>query len=211
MEMAKGVWAAKPKEFEMRGSEYYQGGYSGTHGTGLPSVRKMVDWMSSEDNRDFLSEIISAGRRAFRMLPVRTNEELMKRIEEYFSIVQGRRVPPTVEEFCLYLGLSVQGVRDRINCVVSGFPDIQMYGTTSEILIRAMDVLHTADAIQAMRKMSDNSVYIFRSKNYYGMQDTKDQPITINLTTPDALPPEQIAKLLPELVPDRSMEGVEVI
>lgn len=202
---------AVPKEFVMRGPDHYFNGYGGTRPRAIPCVRKMVDWMSSEDNRDFLSEIISAGRRAFRMMPVRSNEEMMKRIEEYFSIVQGRRVPPTVEEFCLYLGFGVQAVRDRINGVVLGFPDIQPYGTTQEILTRAMDVLHTADAIQAMRKMSDNSVYIFRSKNYYGMQDTKDQPITINLTTPDALPPEQIAKLLPELVPDRSMEGVEVI
>lgn len=202
-----------PKEFVMRDEEYYRrvardpwhkGGY-------FPKMQGLVWWMASEDNRDFLSEVISAGRRAFRMHPVKSNEELISRIEEYFSIVQGRRVPPTVEEFSLYLGYSVKVLRELILGQAVGFPDVAKYGETSAILTRAMDVLHSADAIQAMRRMSDASTYIFRSKNYYDMRDTRDAPIMVSFVTPEALPADQIAKMLPDLAQDRNMDDVTVI
>lgn len=177
----------------------------------LPSVRGKVWYMASEDNRDFLSEVIAAGRRAFNMKPVRSNEELVQRIQEYFSIAQGRRVPPTMEEFGLYLGYSSRDVLAWANGSNPGFADTETYGTTMQISTRAIDILHNADAVQAMRRISDPSTYIFRSKNYYDMHDTAPAQLQITFATPEALPPDQIAKMLPELVPDRSTDDVEII
>lgn len=202
----------------LRDEEYYQRKYGRDKrkngypvGQFLPRVGKAMAWMSSEDNRDFLSEIISAGRRAFKQKTVRSNEELIRRIDEYFAVVQGRRVPPTVEEFCLYLGMNTATVYDIMRGSQQGFPDYVANGDTGSILKKAMNVLHVADAVQAMKKMTDNTVYIFRSKNYYDMQDKTEQPIRITFETPEALPPEQIAKMIPDMTADRSMEDVTVI
>ena len=214
--MHKGVrqfrqYADQIKSFEMRDEAYYANLAAG-HGRYLPHNRKLVFWMANEDNRDLLAEVIAAGRRAFNMRPVGSNRELLDRIQEYFSIVQGRRVPPTMEEFSLYMGYNSQYILSLIHETSPGFPDIGVNGlTTAQILLRAVEVIHNADAVQSMRRMSDVSTYIFRSKNYYGMKDTRETPITITFQTPDALPPEQIVQMLPDLAPDRSMEGVEVI
>lgn len=207
--MAKGYRQGVPHEFVMRDAEYYRKAATGKCQY-APSVRRLTWWMDTEDNRDLLAEVISAGRRAFRMKPVTSNRELLERIDEYFSVVQGRRVPPTVEEFSLYMGFSVATLYKLISGQNSGYPD-QIYGlSTGEIFKKALDMLHQADAIQASKRIADPATYIFRSKNYYGMRDNADAPITINVTVPEALPPEQIAKMLPDLTPDRSMEGVVV-
>lgn len=200
-----------PKVFTMRDEEYYKKLSKG-RARYIPNVVKGLWWMSSEDNRDLLSEVIAASRRALRMMPVNSNAELIDRIDEYFSIVQGRRVPPTIEEFSLYMGYSTQVIRAMAEGTNLGFPDIPYPGcTTKKLLERCIEALHAADAVQAMKRMSDSTTYIFRSKNYYGMRDNRETPIQINLKTPDALPPDQIAKLLPELVPDRSMDDVDIV
>lgn len=198
------------REITLRDEEFYKS-YGNKKGQYLPSVQRVKAWMSSEDNRDFLSEVISAGRRAFKQKTVRSNEELVRRIDEYFAVIQGRRVPPTVEEFCLYLGMNTATVYDIMNGHQQGFPDYASAGDTGTLLKKAIDVLHVTDAVQAMKKMTDNTVYIFRSKNYYGLQDKAEQPIRITFETPEALPPEQIAKMIPDMTADRSMEDVTVI
>lgn len=209
--MAKGYrQPSRDKSFVMRDEEYYAS-VARRNCRVLPHLRGKVWYMASEDNRDFLAEVIAAGRRAFSMKPVKTNAELVQRIQEYFSIVQGRRVPPTMEEFGLYLGYTAKAVLDWANGVNPGFSDTEIYGPTCGIAARAVEILHSADAVQAMRRISDPSVYIFRSKNYYNMHDTAPQTLQITFATPEALPPDQIAKMLPELVPDRSTDDVEVI
>ena len=197
--------------FDMRSAEYYPNLAKNPLAASLPNIKGKVWYMANEDNRDFLSEVIAAGRRAFNMRPVKTNEELVARIQEYFSIVQGRRVPPTMEEFGLYLGYTSHAVLAWANGSNPGFPDSENYGSTQSIISRAVDILHSADAVQAMRRISDPSTYIFRSKNYYDMHDTAPAQLQITFATPEALPPDQIAKMLPELVPDRSTDDVEVI
>lgn len=209
--MAKGYrQPSRDKSFVMRDEEYYAS-VARRNCRVLPHLRGKVWYMASEDNRDFLAEVIAAGRRAFNMKPVKTNAELVQRIQEYFSIVQGRRVPPTMEEFGLYLGYTADMVLAWANGSNPGFSDTEIYGPTCGIAARAVEILHSADAVQAMRRISDPSVYIFRSKNYYDMHDTAPQTLQITFATPEALPPDQIAKMLPELVPDRSTDDVEVI
>ena len=210
--MARYVKLSVPKTFTFRDKEYYQGLAESGRGMKFHSVNKLVWWMDNEEKRDFLAEVIAAGRRALTKKPVLSNQELIDRIDEYLAIIQGRRVPPTIEEFSLYLGFTsatVMQMRDGINL---GFRDLPLGPemTTSKILERALDMLHQVDAIQSMKRMSDNTTYIFRSKNYYNMRDSRETAINVNINTPDALPPEQIARLLPELAPDRSMDGVTI-
>lgn len=200
----------KEKEFELRDEEYFKK-LRKSQGRFLPKNERALRWMSSEENRGLLSETIASVRRALRMKPVQSNYEMLERLEEYLSIVQDRRVPPTLEELSLYLGFTLQMVLEIRDGTNLGFPDQPYPGATSaKILERVIDALHSVDAVQAMKRQADNTTYIFRSKNYYGMKDTREQAINVNLRTPDVLPPEQIAKLLPELAPDRSPNGVTI-
>ena len=178
-----------------------------------PSAKRKKDWVKDEDSRNLLSEVIACGLKAFRQKPVRSNAELIERIDEYFSGLQNRRVPPTVEEFSLYLGYTHETIYEWVNGVNAGFPDTPFPGcTTSEIAKKALELLHNIDAIQAMKRRTDNTTYIFRAKNYYGMTDTREQRVNINLSNiPDALPPAEVAKYLPELAQDTSMDDVEIV
>lgn len=200
----------KDKEFVMRDEEYYAK-LRKSPARYYPTNERLLRWMSSEENRGLLSETIASVRRALRMRPVQSNAELLERLEEYMAVIQDRRVPPTIEELSLYLGMTVQTLYDIRIGTNLGFPDQPYPGaTTLKIIERVIDGLHSIDAVQAMKRQADNTTYIFRSKNYYGMKDTREQAINVNLRTPDVLPPEQIAKLLPELAPDRSPNGVTI-
>lgn len=199
------------KEFCLRDESWFERPAYKHKGKTFPHIERARWWMSSEENRSLLSETVSAVRRALKMRPVQSNADLIQRIDEYMSIIEDRRVPPTMEEFGLYLGYTSAWVLDVIDGVNFGFPDAPYPGCSTSILLKqAVEALHAMDAVQVMRKMSDNVSYIFRSKNYYGMRDTKETAVNVNIKMPDALPPEEIAKLLPELTQDRSMTDVTV-
>lgn len=206
--MARGYMQVKPeKPLVLHDVEYFRK----MKGGGLPHVKKLKDWVETEDDRDLLAETVQCGLKAMHMKPVRSNAELLQRIDEYFDSVIDRRVPPTVEEFSLYLGGTTATLYDWQNGLAA-FPDVPEPGlTTSEISKKALQLLHNIDAVQAMKRKSDTTAYIFRSKNYYGMQDVRERKIDINVSAvPEALPPSEVAKYLPELAPDTSMDDVDI-
>ena len=166
--------------------------------TKSPSLvaRHNRELMENEEARDYLAECVSVTRKAFFMTPVQSNAELLERIDEYFQTVENRRVPPTVEEFGLFIGYTSHQLYDWINGHSRGFSDEPYIGcSTAQICRKMVNFLHTLDAQQVEKNQMNSVAYIFRSKNYYGMVDK--QEVVVEATQKDqTLSPDEIAKRL---------------
>ena len=161
-----------------------------------PAARHNRELMENEEGRSFLAEAVRAGRLAFKMKPVQSNAELLERIDQYFETVENRRVPPTVEEFGLFIGYTSHQLFDWMSGHSRGFPDQPYPGcTTANVCQKVVNLLHTLDAAQVAKNQMNSVAYIFRSKNYYGMVDK--QEITVEASQKDQpLSPDEIAKRL---------------
>ena len=161
-----------------------------------PQARHNRELMENEEARDYLAECVGVARRAFFMTPVQSNAELLKRIDEYLETVENRRVPPTVEEFGLFIGYTSKTLFDWVSGNRKGFSDQPYSGcSTADICQKMINLLHTIDASQVSKNQMNSVAYIFRSKNYYGMVDR--QEVTVEATQKDQpLSPDEIAKRL---------------
>ena len=103
---------------------------------------------------------------AYKQKPVKSDEELIERLNEYFEKCRDRNSIPTVEEMCLYVGYSIWYVHD-IECGrAKGFSP-----ETSQLIKKAKDYMKTLDGKLAIQGDINFLAYCFRAKNYYGMVD----------------------------------------
>ena len=141
---------------------------------------------------------------AFSMPKVKSDEELKARIGEYFQTCIERASVPTFEEVALYCGYTVATFRRWERKTASGFSS-----ETGEIIAKLRTVLHDYDAKMAMAGKSNPVMYIFRSKNYYDMQDKVEQVITTNFESDSTFSEDDIAaryKDMGEVEPNDSDE-----
>lgn len=164
---------------------------------GPPQVRGRQQIINDPEARRFGAELLGNLRKAFKMPPVRSNRELMERIDQYFSIVQGRAVPPSVEELALYCGYSVSTLSDWKRGKNHGFSDSGF--TTSVLIKKALDLIHAYHANMAQVGCENPIIYIFRAKCYHEM--VEKQEITFTQDENNGLRPpmtmEEIRKNLP--------------
>lgn len=154
--------------------------------------------MASDEKRNFAAQTIGILRRSWKMPKVNSNRELMDRIDEYFEMIEGRAVPPTVEEMALYCGYTSKTFSDWVTGRNNGFSDLECGFSTSDIAKKSREFLHAFDAVMAETGRINFLAYCFRSKNYYGMTDKQEVIVTANDGGRAALTPEEIAKNLPE-------------
>ena len=109
---------------------------------------------------------------AYKQKPVKSDEELMERLNEYFEKCRNRNSIPTVEEMCLYVGYSVAYIWD-IECGRR-----HGFGPKSAVIIKkAKDYMKTLDGKLAIQGDINFLAYCFRAKNYYGMVDKVEHVI----------------------------------
>lgn len=172
-----------------------------------PPARHNRELMDNEEGRDYLTECVRVARTAFFKIPVQSNAELLDRIEEYLGTIEGRRVPPTIEEFSLFIGYTNKVLFDWMTGRRKGFADRPYPGcTTAEICQKIVNLLHTLDAEQVSKNQLNAVAYIFRSKNYYGMVDKQEISVEANQKD-QPLSPDEIAKRLTE--PDDSVDLID--
>ena len=165
----------------------------------VPQLIGLKEIVDSPTARSVIGEAILAGRKAIRMRPVTSNEEFLKRIDDYFEMAQGRSLPPTVEEMSLYCGYTSATFRDWAAGRRKGFDDEPEPGmTTAAIAKKAIEMMHNVDAVMAETVMKNPAAYIFRSKNYYGMADRQEITITPAENSTAPLSADEIAKRLPD-------------
>lgn len=133
-------------------------------GAGNHKPANMVD--SAKLPRETMKAVIADCSRYFTMPPVKTDEECLHRLTDYFACYAEEGGYPTVETMCLCLGVDRTTVFDWGNGTKGS--------VRANMIKRAKGVLAAIDADLVLKGMINPVAYIFRAKNYYGMKDQQD-------------------------------------
>lgn len=97
--------------------------------------------------------------------PVKTEDELAERLDEFFVTCIENDEIPTFEKLCLAIGYT----RGSVLFWETG--EVKCTPTWLSLIKKAKEVLANFEAELAASGEIDRTVYIFRSKNYFGMRD----------------------------------------
>lgn len=153
-----------------------------TRGYAPQSIDKTLTNTSNED----ISRIIAESFQYFDRKPPKDNEELKDRVNGYFYDCTSKGQLPTVEGLALACGVVRQTLFDWETQRRSVNPE------RADIVKRARQVLAEIDAKLASEGKIPQVVYIFRSKNYYGMKDQQEVVLTPNNPLGDEQNAEQL-------------------
>lgn len=112
----------------------------------------------------YLNELIVLNGSA----PVKSDEEIVYRLDSYFRRCAAIGKTPTWEEIPITLGLS----EARVSSMIRG--DLAFSGATGGILLKAKQLLKAFDAQLVIGGQLNPITYFFRAKNYYDMVDKKE-------------------------------------
>lgn len=182
------------KPFELpTGDEYSE------NAKNLPYIRHRTDIMEDPKKRKKAGELLYQLCKDMFMPKVQSNAELVDRIADYFVMISGKEVYPTIEHLALYCGVSTRIFMDWRAGDIRPFTDpTEMGNTTAEISNRAVEAMHAFDASMAYNGDINFLAYCFRSKNYYGMRDKTEITIQPSEKLPAPQTPEEIAAFLPD-------------
>lgn len=107
---------------------------------------------------------------------VTNDEELCERLNWFFSQCAETQQIPNVEKMANALGYHRNTLNDWENGTRNGFSP-----ATKEIIHQAKQILASIDAELAQEGKIQPVVYLFRSKNFYGMRDQQDVVVTPNM------------------------------
>ena len=99
--------------------------------------------------------------------PIETPEECAERLNQFFTKCAEKGQLATIESMALELGLTNQQVSDWIRDKTKG-------EVIALMLQKAKQIIAAQDAELAMRNRINSILYIFRSKNFYGMVDKRE-------------------------------------
>lgn len=137
----------------------------------FPSSRAGL--IQTEEDRQFVSTLLSEVLTEYNRPRVKSNEELTERLADYFDRCATTGQVPTVEEMCMCTGYGYSYIHDIETGRRKGFsPD------TADIIKKAKNFLMTFDAKLAVSGKMNFLAYCFRAKNYYGMVDKQEHVIT---------------------------------
>ena len=137
-----------------------------------------------------LAEIMTDNLHWFNYAPVKTDEECVDRLVEFFQYYADNGGIPTVEKMCLALGVAIQRVWEWQNGAKGD--------ERAEIVKRAKNLIASFDADLAIRGLINPVVYIFRGKNYYGMKDQQEVSVTHTARIEDGMSQDEIRRRLLE-------------
>ena len=142
----------------------------------LTRCKKQNNLPSVELGTEDIAEI---NRAAMLLLPwltrdiPKTDEEFIARTNEYFVHQFENGLLPTWESYCLALGTTNETVFNWMNTGSKGL-------VVSNLCKNVKQLMASNDAQLAATGKIQPVVYIFRSKNYYGMKDQADVVISTN-------------------------------
>lgn len=141
----------------------------GRNGTGTASVKKYIKDLPESD----ISRIIRESFQYFDRKPPKDDDECAERLNAYFRQCNDEGQMPTVEDMALALGVTTATLLDWQNGRTQS-PE------RSWMVKKAKAIIAGIDAKLAAEGKIPQVVYIFRSKNYYGMKDQQDVIVTPN-------------------------------
>lgn len=144
-----------------------------------------------------ISEILNNSLYWYKRQPVKSDEECIDRLNEFFKHCADTGEIPTVEKMCLSLGTVRQTVFDwEKNCTRGK--------TRSDIIKKAKEILASIDAELVSRGKIPQVTYIFRAKNFFGMQDQQEVVLTPNNKLGEEVDKEEIINKYKKSLPNAS-------
>lgn len=143
----------------------------------------------TDEDRALVSQLLNEALTEYRQPRVKSDDELAKRIDDYFFRCAQNGQVPTVEEMSLSTGYSVSTVMDWEIGRNKGFSP-----ETSIIIKKAKGYLQTFDAKLVIAGKMNFLAYCFRAKNYYGMKDQQEVVLTPNNALGEAASAEDLRK-----------------
>lgn len=137
-----------------------------------------------------ISEILTDSIHWYGYKIVKTDEECVERLVEFFDYYAKTGGIPTMEKMFLALG-TVKGT-------VWDWEQGTKGKERADIIKRAKAMIAAFDAELAIRGLINPVVYIFRGKNYYGMRDQQDVSVTHTARIEDGLTQDEIRRRLLE-------------
>jgi hypothetical protein len=142
----------------------------------FPNARmKLIE--QDDEKRAFMAKCIENNLVFFNigLKPVKSDEELCERLDFFFMECAKTQQLPTIEKMANCIGYHRQTLFDWETGANKGFsPD------TSYIIKKAKQILASMDAELAAEGRMQPVVYLFRSKNFYGMKDQQEMVVTPN-------------------------------
>lgn len=131
----------------------------------------------STDKKESNVKLLSFFTKYFFLPKAETDEEIANRIELYFNDCMQNKVKPTLEGVSFVIGIDTHTfVRWRKQEGV--YPETHRYTLAK----KAHELIKAFDSTAVVEGEMNPVVYIFRSKNYYGMTD--EQKVTIKPEDP---------------------------
>lgn len=191
---------------KMNETEVIEVGTTITKGRGgknnFPSSKVAVE---TPEDKALVSKLLTEVLVEYKKEKVKSDEELMERLQDYFKRCAENGQVPTVEEMCLSTGYSYSTCYDWEVGRNKGFSD-----ETSNIIKKAKEMLKTFDAKLVISGKLNFLAYCFRAKNYYGMSDKTEYVLTPNVNTDSDYNADDIKKrYLPDsqLLDDSDSQG----
>lgn len=156
---------------------------------------------SIESNNSAKSEDISRILRNslywFNRDIVKSDEECAERLNEFFERMATTGEIPTVEKMCLALGTVRQTVHDwEHNCTKGR--------ARADMIKKAKEILASMDAEMVSEGKIPQVTYIFRAKNFFGMQDQQELVLTPNNKLGDEVNEQEIVDKYKKSLPKAS-------
>lgn len=144
-------------------------------------------------SRDEIKEILKNSLYWYKREIVKSDEECAERLNEYFARLAETGEIPTVEKMCLALGTVRQTVYDW---------EQGTQGNVRSVMIKkAKEILASLDAELVSRGKIPQITYIFRAKNFFGMQDKQEYVLTPNNPLGDGTDPATMAQKYQDKLP----------
>lgn len=142
----------------------------------------------SDSDKALVRRLMGETLQSWRKTKVKSDEELVARLDEFFRECAEQGKIPTMEEMEMCTGYSHGGLSDIQTGKNHGFSP-----ETKHILKRAREFLKTFDAKLVLTGEVNPIVYFFRAKNYYGMVDKQEITVSANENRVAEMSDEDIA------------------
>lgn len=152
-----------------------------------------------EFNNILRSKIFSNGNKPYAFLNI---EQLEKDLEEYFDTCSQYNIIPTVTNVALWLGCDRDTIYNHANNSASPY-----FGIMKNLLTYLHDQMQSGTLSGDINPVT----YIFLSKNYYGMTDSKDINVKASANGGSSVNSQETAEALRKQIEEESTPNANIV
>lgn len=146
-------------------------------------------------SKDEIKDILKNSLYWYKRDIVKTDEECAERLNEFFTRLAETGEIPTVEKMCLALG--------TVRSTVWEWEQGKLTPARANMIKKAKEILASLDAELVSRGKIPQITYIFRAKNFFGMQDKQEYVLTPNSPLGSDSDPATMAEKYQQALPEQ--------